>query len=388
MGKRIELKFKVYYFLKFIGQGVYYPFLVMLLTSKGIGGSQLGVLLMVIPIGKVFLQPVTGYLCDLYRIHKQVLLFSLVANALGGMMMYFCSPVFSCYLLAIVIITLGEMNLDMLINTLAVDYLSRTNEQTEFGRWRLWGAFGFMGGSFLLGLFALDQTLPLIPIIFALANLFAFFAALYLPDASAKKPVDWLGGIKMVTHNPPFAILLAGMVFSGISFSIIMNYYSVYMEIIGAASWMIGLGVAMQTGFEILLSANTKAITERFSIRFVYMLGFAVVPIRSLLYFVNRNPVFGLVIQNLHGFYIFSAFIVGLLVLDLNLKPEWRSTGQSYYYAAFGGIGAIVGSFIAPMIFDQLGISILWAFTAGLAFMGYILIWLASKKLKMLRTVN
>lgn len=60
MDKKVGLKFKVYYFIKFIGQGVLYPFLVLLLTSKGINGSALGLLLMVIPFVKWFYNPCQG----------------------------------------------------------------------------------------------------------------------------------------------------------------------------------------------------------------------------------------------------------------------------------------------------------------------------------------
>jgi MFS family permease len=151
MQKNVGLNFKIYYFVKFIGQGVLYPFLVMLLVSKGVSGPALGLLLMIIPLGKVVLQPLSGYLCDLYRIHKTVLLVSVVLNFIGSLFLFLCSPVYIYYLAAIVIITLGETSADTLINTLAIDYLARTNHQTNFGRWRLWGAFGYMAGSFLLG---------------------------------------------------------------------------------------------------------------------------------------------------------------------------------------------------------------------------------------------
>ena len=383
MKKNIGLNFKVYYFIKFIGQGVLYPYLAMLLISKGVSGSALGLLLMIIPLGKVVLQPLSGYLSDLYRIHKSVLLISVVLNFIGGLFMFLCPPVYIYYLIAMVIITLGETSADTLINTLAIDYLARTDHQTDFGRWRLWGAFGYMAGSFLLGFFVLDNTLKLVPVIFASANFLALFAAISLPRASEKKPVDWLGGIKMVTHNPPYVLLLLGMVCAGVSFSIIMNYYSVYMKGIGAASWVIGLGVALQTGVEILLSANTKAITERFSLRAVYLLGFALLPVRTLLYFLVKNPILGLAIQNLHGFYIFSAFIIGMIVLDKNLQPEWRSSGQAYYGSAFAGIGAMLGAFIAPLIFENQGISVLWLVATVIAFISFLFVLQSTRKLNM-----
>ena len=374
MDKKVGINFKSYYFLRFMGQGIFYPFLVLYLTGKGIGGSQLGILMMLLPLGKVILSPLSGYICDLYRVHKQVLIASIFTTFVGAAYLFFTPPSFPVYFLGALIITIGEVSVDSLINTLALDYLSRSHNQANFGRWRLWGAVGFMTGSFFLGLFSLDKTLNLVPLLFAGTNLLAFFAAFTLPKASSKKPVDWLGGIKLITQNRSFTILLVGVILSGLSFNIIFTYYAVYMTGIGAASWVIGLGVAMQTVVEIVLSANTKRITGKFSLRKIYLLGFALLPLRSLLYLVNRNPFVGLLIQNLHGFYIFSAFIIGLIVLDMNLKPEWRSTGQSYYYSAFGGFGATLGALIAPAIFNNQGISALWAFALAVALIGFLFV--------------
>ncbi len=383
MYQKIGLNFKVYYFFKFIGNGVLYPYLALLLISKNFSGSALGLLLMTMPLGKVILQPLSGYFCDLFRIHKSVLLVSVIFNFMGGLFMFLCPPDFFYYLIAMVIITLGETSADTLINTLAIDYLARSDHQTDFGRWRLWGAVGYMACSFLVGFFVLDKTLRLVPVIFAGANILAFFAALSLPREYVKKPVDWFGGIKMVTHNPPYALLLLGMACAGVSFSIIMNYYPVYMKGINAASWIIGFGVALQTGVEILLSANTKVITDRFSLRAIYLLGFALLPVRTLLYRFNNNPILGLAIQNLHGFFIFSAFIIGMIVLDRNLRPEWRSSGQAYYSSAFWGFGAMLGGFIAPLIFENYGISILWMVAFVVSLIGFMFVFQSTRRLKM-----
>ena len=86
--KKVRLKFKLFFFFKFLGQGVLYPFLVLYLTGRGISGSDLGLILTLLPLGKVVLSPVVGYICDLYRLHKQLLILSVVLNSLGGLILY------------------------------------------------------------------------------------------------------------------------------------------------------------------------------------------------------------------------------------------------------------------------------------------------------------
>jgi PPP family 3-phenylpropionic acid transporter len=379
MDKKVGLGFKIYFFFKYMGQGVLYPFLVLYLTNRGISGAEMGLLLTLLPLGKVALSPLVGYLCDLYRQHKLVLVASLLLNALGGILLFRGEATLAAYALAVGVITLGETSSDTLGVSLSMDYLSGFNRQTDYGRWRLWGAVGYMIGSLALGFYVLDEHLAIVPLVFAGANASAALAAMTLPRGSASKPMDYLGGLKMVKNTAGFVTLLVGMVVSGVAFNIIQSYYAVYMEGIGALGPILGLGVALQVVVEIILSANAKAITDRFSMRPVYLLGFGLLSIRALLLLINRNPVLGLAIQILHGFYIFSAFIIGFIVLEKNLDPEWRSTGQSYYGSAFGGFGGMLGSFIAPIIFDARGINAVWGFTAAAAFAGFLLVRRAAK---------
>ena len=88
MDKKVRLRFETYFFFKYMGQGVLYPFLVLYLTNRGISGAEMGLLLMLMPLGKVVLSPLVGYLCDLYRQHKAVLVASLLLNALGGVLLF------------------------------------------------------------------------------------------------------------------------------------------------------------------------------------------------------------------------------------------------------------------------------------------------------------
>jgi hypothetical protein len=53
MDKKAGLGSKLFFFFKYMGQGVLYPFLVLFLNGKGINGGELGRLLMLLPLGKV-----------------------------------------------------------------------------------------------------------------------------------------------------------------------------------------------------------------------------------------------------------------------------------------------------------------------------------------------
>jgi len=61
------------------------------------------------------------------------------------------------------------------------------------------------------------------------------------------------------------------------------------------------------------------------------------------------------------------------------LPGEWRATGQSYYVSAVVGIGAMAGSFFAPLVYDMSGMPALWIMAAAVGFTGFGLVTWATK---------
>ena len=56
-----------------------------------------------------------------------------------------------------------------------------------------------------------------------------------------------------------------------------------------------------------------------------------------------------------------SLLVVGVMLVDNLLPPQWRTTGQTMYTVALHGLGAGVGVLSAGLIYNSYGMSAVWA---------------------------
>ena len=57
-----DTRFKAFFFLNFLGNGVFIPYMGLFLMNKGFQGAELGALMAVVPLVKIFAQTLWGYL--------------------------------------------------------------------------------------------------------------------------------------------------------------------------------------------------------------------------------------------------------------------------------------------------------------------------------------
>ena len=123
-----QTRFKTFFFLSLMGNGVLMPYLGLYLANKGFSGAELAVLLGALPLVKVFAQPFWGVLSDVHQIRKRVLSFSLFGLGLFATLFSVINN-FSLMLLAFVIFSILEAPYIPLGITLTLDYLEVVAQQ-------------------------------------------------------------------------------------------------------------------------------------------------------------------------------------------------------------------------------------------------------------------
>lgn len=374
---KMQTRFKTFFFLSLMGNGVLMPYLGLYLANKGFSGAELALLLGALPLVKVFAQPLWGLLSDVYQIRRSILSFSLFGLGLFATLFTVIND-FSVILIAFVIFSILEAPYIPLGVTITLDYLEVGAQQDRFGLIRLWGSVGYILSTFLIGAIFIDTLINYLPLIFALVIGSAGVVSYLLPDQSgARMRPNWSESFGILTQNPKFALFLTGTAFIGATIGISGQYLALYMQDIRAAGWLIGLAIALQPIVEVPLMAQTKNILARFGIPMALFAGLVVLPLRWSLYALIRQPLLILPVQFLHGFTIMSMMVVGPIYVKNQLPPRWMATGQALYSTAFAGIGMSFGLFVAGYVYGFFGMQAVWIACLVLSLVGVLLVSLA-----------
>lgn len=104
------------------------------------------------------------------------------------------------------------------------------------------------------------------------------------------------------------------------------------------------------------------------------LFGMAMLVLRWFLYIFITEPLLVLPTQILHSIGITSLLIVGVLYMDRQLEPKWRTSAQSLYTASFAGIGPAVGLYFAGNLYSSYGIQSVWIFSTVVGLVGTIIL--------------
>jgi MFS family permease len=109
----------------------------------------------------------------------------------------------------------------------------------------------------------------------------------------------------------------------------------------------------------------------------IFLVGFAVLPIRGVLYTLTQNPYALVSIQILDGVGagIFGALFF-IVIADLAEGTGRYNLAQGAASASWG-LGAALSNSVAGLIVDKAGFSAAFLFLAGGAFAAFLLLWLA-----------
>ncbi len=343
------------YFLFYGSGAAWFPFFNVYLREIGLTGFQIGLLAGIRPVGMLLSQPVWGIAADVWGRRRTLLLSMLLAATL--LLGYSLGRTFQFLLIWTLIYNLLTNPVGALIDSLVLDHLEG-REHLSFGRLRVWGAVGWGLTAPLIGYAIAGQDLRLIFVFSAILMGVGWLVAYRSTrrdssDSSAQR--TWSGATRLL-RNRRLQIFLLLVTLLQLGASSIFSFYSVYMAELGASSRMIGLAFSLQGLGELPLYLASAAIIGRLGPRVSLVFAFVVYAIRVFAYSVIRQPELAMLIELSHGL-SFSLFLVASVEYVNRIVPsEWRATGQSLFWAAYFGLGSILGNLWAGLLYDQWGV--------------------------------
>lgn len=371
----MKTKYKIYFFFQYLVMGVIGPYLAVFLYEKGYSGAQIGLLLGAMPITILIFQPLWSYLSDVFNTRKRLLLFGSIGAGLAALGLGY-APSFWVAFICAVLLAAMQAPLMPISNALVLDYLEETQKPDDYSLIRLWGSLAFAVSSMLIGGLFIDQLLVYFAWLVAVMYFLQAGLSLSLSEWGLEYSHSDFKRLDFLTKNPSFAVFLLGSVFIGATINVVLNYQTLFLQFIGASSWMVGSTIALQALIEMPMMAAVPFLLKRFSMRRIIFVGAMVLPIRWFLYIFIENPNWVLPTQILHSVAVVGFMVIGVSFIDKHISPKWRATGQGLYNAATSGIGAAIGAGLAGVIFDRYEIRAVWLLNLifGLIGLGLLMI--------------
>jgi PPP family 3-phenylpropionic acid transporter len=373
-------RLRLFYFLYYLGVGVFSPYIGLFLTKQGMDGSQLALMLGIMPLVRILTQPLWSLLSDVYQIRRPVLTASMLM--VSGVCALMSQAHSFAPLLALLIAQAAfDAPGSPLTNALTLDYLEKQGRAERFGSIRMWGSVSFIISSFIFGTLLLKAHADWLPAVYAGVMAAAAVASLLVPDSARKASAPALkDSLHVLRQKPALLLLLAGIALCGASIGMYSQYLAIYMEEIRAAEWLIGAAVALQAVSEVPLMASASKIVNRIGLGPALLVGLWVLPVRMGLYSAIREPLLVLPVQFMHGVSITSVLVVGAAFIARQLPDEWRATGQSLLSMSFGGVGSSIGLFLAGMVYTSGSTRPVWWMGAALGVAGAVVTTVAMRK--------
>lgn len=358
-----------FYFFYFAFVGAMSPFWGLYLQSLMFSAVQIGVLMSLLQVMRIFAPNIWGHIADRTgkRTHiVQIAVISSVVVFLG----VFVSDSF--WWLFIVMAALGFFWSASLPLVEAMT-LSHLGERTEsYGRIRLWGSVGFIVMVIGIG-YALDY-LPIswLPGAVWVVMLGMVVFARVIPESTILPSHTDHVPVWNIVRKPEVASLLIACLMMAAAHGPYYTFYSIYLVDHGydksTVGWLWALGVLCEIGIFLMI----PRLFARISARRLILISFALAAVRFLLIAWGVDtPWLIIAAQTLHAFTFGTYHAAAVSLIHQHFQGRHQARGQALYTSISYGVGGAVGGLVSGLSWDSLGST--WTFS--LSAMSAALAW-------------
>lgn len=375
--RRIQINFRLFYFLVFWALGGLYPLLGIYLKDEiRLSGSQIGTLLSIGPIVMVITQPVWGMICDWTGRSRTVLIATLLATGGVGLGYLF----FDHYIPLLVVaafLALFQSAIIPLSDTLIVNYA--VQHRLDYGSFRLWGAVGFAAAGFAMGWLSERIDLTVIFYGFAFTLWAGAASARWMPQDRVTWRVDMRSGLSRLIRLPRFMLfLLATFLVFGPTFAN-NTYMGLLFQSTGATTAGVGLGFLLAAGSEVPFMKVADPWIRRQGALAVALFAAAVAGLRWIFYASGPDLLWLYLTSGVQGFSTGLFIPAALMYVQSAAPKEVKTTAVSLYTAAGTGLGHWFCTLFGGWILDRFDIFATYLFFGILTGTGTLILWIVQR---------
>ena len=342
-----------FYFSYYFFVGAFVPYWGLYLQSEHFSAADIGILMSLFQISRIFAPNFWGWLADHTGKRAQWIKLTSFLGLCGFMAVFWAHGFFWLFFVMAALSLFTSSTLP-LAESLTLAHLATTNG--HYSRIRMWGSLGFIVASVVLG-FVIDASGIKSLLWFLLLVQMTLFALSYtLPDPKLVAHENDHFSIWQVIKHPNVIALLIGCSLMVTAHGVLYNFYSIYLSQHGYSKGTIGLLWAVGVVCEIGIFMLMPKIMNRYSLKTILITSLALAVLRFSLIGAAIDHLWLLILaQSLHAATFGSFHAASVEVITQFFKGRHQAKGQAIYNSVAYGIGGTIGGISGGYALQYLG---------------------------------
>ncbi len=353
MHSKLHQRLSRFYFVYYFFVGAFVPYWGLYLKSEQFTAADIGILMSLFQISRIFAPNFWGWLAD--HTGKRAQWIQLTAFlGLCGFTAVFWAHGFYWLFFVMAALSLFTSSTLPLAESLTLAHLATTNG--HYSRIRMWGSLGFIVASVILGYFIDFAGIRGLLWFLLIVQMVLLMLSRTLPDPKVVQHAHDQFSIWQVIKQPNVIALLVGCSLMVTAHGVLYNFYSIYLSDHGYSKGLIGLlwsvGVICEIGIFMLM----PKIMQHYSLKTILLISLALAVFRFCLIGFAIDNIWLLVLaQTLHAATFGSFHAASVEVITQFFNGRHQAKGQAIYNSVAYGIGGTIGGVAGGYALQYLG---------------------------------
>ncbi|MEW5966644.1 MAG: MFS transporter [Pseudomonadota bacterium] len=359
-----------FYFFYFAFVGAISPFWGLYLQSLTFSAVEIGVLMSLLQVMRIFAPNIWGHLADRSGRRTAIVQLAAFGSALAFAGVFFGSGFWWMFAVMAAVSFFWSASLP-LVEAMTLSHLGERID--AYGRIRLWGSIGFIVMVVGLG-YAFDTvSIAWLPwaVLAVMLGIAAF--ARVIPEAEILAHTGDHQPLREVVRRPEVAALLVACLLMAVTHGPYYTFYSIYLVDHGydksTVGWLWALGVLCEIGIFLIIPRIFSRVTPRTLI----LASFALAVLRFLLIAWGVESawvVWGA--QTLHAFTFGTYHAAAVALIHQHFRGRHQARGQALYTSVSYGVGGTIGGLASGFTWETLGPAWTYTLAAGSAALAWL----------------
>ena len=350
---RQSFTFGLFFFAYYGYVGVFSPYASLYFADKGMTAAQIGVLMSLMQVMRIFGPNLWGWVADRHRNRVTVLRLTAAAAA-ATFVGIFAGHGFTYFFALMVAVNLFTSAQGPLSE--AVMLSEMRGDMTHYGRLRLWGSVGFIL-TVTLGGPVLDRFgIGLMPWMALALLVMVLAASLRMSETHHEHQHHETPSVLVLLRRREVVAFFVSTFLMIAAHASLYVFYSLYLARIGYNNTVIGLMWSLGVVVEIVFFFYQAPIFRRFGIQRLMVASLLIAVVRFLMIgFGAESLVLLLVAQVMHAATFGVHHSASVATLQRWFSGPLQARGQALYTSISYGLGGTLGGLILGMFWETFG---------------------------------